>query len=179
VGYGLKFSYIYICEDGVKESVIMDANSNLVTWSSTYSVGIRSIDAHHKELINLVNDMYNHIVGDEKTERAYFKYVIHQIVEYVKVHFAMEEKFLLLTKCSGYAEHKKAHDSFILTVLENIRDFEDGKKVNLAAFTHFLKDWILAHIAITEKQYYDSLRRRISTRRFSRQSSFTCEKIAC
>jgi len=157
---------------------MMNKNSNLITWSSTYSVGIKSIDDQHKELINLVNDMYNHIPGDEKTERAYFKNVIHQIVEYVKTLFATEEKILLASKFPGYAEHKKAHDLFILTVIENIRDYEDGKKINLASFTYFLKDWILTHIAITDKQYFDYLKR-IVIRKANSKSSFTREDIAC
>jgi hemerythrin len=157
---------------------MMSTNSNLVTWSSTYSVGVKSIDAQHMELINLVNDMYNHIAGDEKAERAYFKNVIHQTVEYVKAQFAAEEKILLASKYPGYAEHKKAHDLFILTVLENIRDYEDGKKINLAAFTHFLKDWILTHIAIKDKQYFDFLKR-IAIRKANRELSVTRENIAC
>jgi len=156
----------------------MNTKSNLVTWSSTYSVGVRSIDAQHMELINLVNDMYNHIVGDEKAERAYFKKVIHNAVEYVKVHFATEEKILLATKFPGYAEHKKAHDLFILTVLENIRAYEDGKKMNLASFTHFLKDWILTHIAIMDKQYFNFLKK-IATRKANGKLSVTREDIAC
>ena len=96
----------------------MKMDNNLVTWSNTFSVGVRSIDDQHKELLNLVNDMYNHIVGDEKAERAYFKRVINKAVEYVKVHFATEEKILKAIKFNGYAEHKRAHDSFILKVVE-------------------------------------------------------------
>jgi len=156
----------------------MKVNSNLVTWSSTYSVGVRSIDAQHMELINLVNDMYNHIVGDEKAERAYFKKIIHNAVEYVKVHFATEEKILLATKFPGYVEHKRAHDLFILNVIENIRDYEEGKKINLAAFTHFLKDWILSHIAVMDKQYFLYLKR-IATRKANGKLSVTRENIAC
>jgi len=156
----------------------MNINSNLVTWSSTYSVGVRSIDAQHMELINLVNDMYNHIVGDEKAERAYFKKIIHNAVEYVKVHFATEEKILLATKFPGYVDHKRAHDLFILNVIENIRDYEEGKKINLAAFTHFLKDWILSHIAVMDKQYFLYLKR-IATRKANGKLSVAREDIAC
>jgi len=156
----------------------MNMESNLVTWSSTYSVGVRSIDEQHMELINLVNDMYNHIVGDEEAERAYFKEVIHHAVEYVKVHFATEEKILLATKFPGYLEHKRAHDSFILNVIENIRDYEDGKRVSLASFTHFLKDWILSHIAVMDKQYFVFLKK-IATRKANGKLTVSKEDIAC
>ncbi|MDR1107237.1 MAG: bacteriohemerythrin [Treponema sp.] len=128
--------------------------SELVKWSATYSVGIKLIDDQHKGLLNLVNDLFNHVSSDEATERAYFQKVIQTAVNYVKVHFATEEKIMLATKFPGYAEHKKAHDTFVLTVVDNIRDFEAGKKFTLAGFTRFLKDWVLTHIAIMDKQYF-------------------------
>ncbi|MDR2716743.1 MAG: bacteriohemerythrin [Treponema sp.] len=127
---------------------------DLVTWSTTFSVGIKVIDDQHKELLNLVNDMFNHAVGDEYAERVYFKEIIQKAIDYVKVHFSTEEKIMLHTRFSGYAEHKKEHDAFILAVVDNVRDFEAGKRLTLTDFTRFLKEWILTHIAIMDKQYF-------------------------
>ena len=132
-------------------------NANLVTWSQTFSVGIRSIDDQHKELLNLVNDMYNHIIGDEKEERAYFRKVIKKTVKYIKVHFATEEKIMQRTKFQGYAGHKRVHDTFILNVVDIIKKYDEGRRVSLIFFTNFVKDWILTHIAIMDKQYFDHL----------------------
>jgi hemerythrin len=128
--------------------------SELVTWSSTFSVGVKLIDDQHKGLLDLVNDMFNHSIDDEEAEREYFKKVIQKAVNYVKVHFATEERIMTATKFPGYAEHKKAHDTFVLTVVENIRNFEAGGKFSLAGFTRFLKEWVLTHIAIMDKQYF-------------------------
>ena len=130
------------------------AKTELVKWSPTFSVGIKLIDDQHKGLLNLVNDLFNHVGGDEASERAYFQKVIQTAVNYVKVHFATEEKIMIATKFPGYLEHKKAHDTFVLTVVDNIRDFEAGKKFTLSGFTKFLKEWILTHIAIMDKQYF-------------------------
>jgi hemerythrin len=132
--------------------------TNLVTWSATYSVGIKLIDDQHKELFNLVNDMYNHVNNDdEEEERAYFQSVIRQVVGYVKKHFATEEIIMKRTKFQGYAGHKKEHDSFILSVVDIIGKFNEGKRVPLISLTHFIKDWILTHIAIMDKQYFERL----------------------
>ena len=135
----------------------MRVYDDLVTWSSTYSVGIKIIDDQHKGLFNLVNDMYNHVTDDEEAERAYFQDIIRQAVNYVKIHFSAEEQIMKAAKFQGYTEHKRAHDSFVLSVVDTIRDFEAGKKVSLVSFTRFLKDWILSHIAIMDKQYFDHL----------------------
>jgi hemerythrin len=138
--------------------------SELVSWSPTFSVGVKLIDDQHKGLLNLVNDMFNHVIGDEEAERAYFQKVIQQAVQYVKVHFATEEKIMIHTKFPGYAEHKKAHDAFVLTVVDNIREFESGNKFTLSSFTKFLKEWILTHIAIMDKQYFTYFKQ-IATRK--------------
>jgi hemerythrin len=156
----------------------MKLSTNLVNWSSTYSVGVKTIDDQHKGLLNLVNDMYNHVSGDEKEEKEYFKKIIQEAVDYVKVHFATEEKIMRALKFHGYPEHKKAHDSFILTVVDNIRDYEAGKRVTLSSFTHFLKDWILTHIAIMDKQYFEYFKK-IATRKEDNKLSITAQDIAC
>jgi len=153
-------------------------NNNLVTWSKTFSVGIRSMDNQHKELLNLVNDMYNHVIGDEKEENAYFKKVVKKTVSYIKTHFADEEKILKSIKFHGYFDHKRAHDSFILKVVDNVRDYENGKRVNLTSFTHFLREWILTHIAIMDKQYFEYFKKFIA-RRADKRLSIAAEDIAC
>jgi len=132
----------------------MPQESDLVAWSHTFSVGVKLIDDQHKELLNLTNDLFNHCVGDETAERAYFQSVIQGAVNYVKVHFSTEEKIMQGTKFPGYMDHKREHDRFVLTVVEQVQNFEDGKKFALTSFTRFLKDWILTHIAVMDKQYF-------------------------
>ena len=134
------------------------AHSDLIQWSNTFSVGITIIDEQHKDLIKLTNDMFNHCVGDDAAERDYFKEVIQKAVDYVKIHFSTEEKIMIKTKYPGYYEHKKQHEAFIISILENIKSYEEGKKLTLVGFTRFLKDWILSHIAYTDKLYIDHFR---------------------
>ncbi|MDR2182333.1 MAG: bacteriohemerythrin, partial [Treponema sp.] len=116
--------------------------SELVHWSPTFSVGLKLIDDQHKELLNLTNDLFNHCVGNEEEERAYFQKVIQDAVKYVKVHFATEEKIMLKTKFEGYRDHKREHDTFVLTVVDELKAFNEGKKFNLTNFTRFLKNWV-------------------------------------
>jgi hemerythrin len=133
--------------------------SELVSWSPTFSVGIRLIDEQHRELLNITNDLFNHCVGDAESERAYFKKVIQSAVDYVRVHFSTEEKIMLRTRFGGYAEHKKEHDMFVLTVVDQVRAFNSGERFDLVHFTRFLKNWVLTHIAVSDKQYFEHFKR--------------------
>jgi hemerythrin len=132
----------------------MKYSSELITWSNTFSFGIKPIDDQHKELVDLVNDMFHHATGNDEQEREYFGRVIQKAMHYIKVHFTTEEKLMRAMQYPGYAEHKRCHDCFILDVLDNIRDFETEKHYTLFSFTKFLKDWVLSHIGIMDKQYH-------------------------
>jgi len=151
-------------------------DSELIVWSHKLSCGIKLIDDQHKGLVNLVNEMFNHITGNEVQEHNYFNRVIQEAVKYVKVHFATEEKIMIATKFSGYAEHKREHDSFVIAVVNNIKDFEAGKRFTLSTFTRFLKEWILSHIAVMDKQYFEYFKS-IASRKGDGKMSITSADI--
>jgi hemerythrin len=132
----------------------MKYGSELITWSKTFACGIKLIDDQHKEFVDLVNEMFNHATGDGEEEHIYFSKVIQKAIHYIKVHFATEEKIMRAIQYPDYAEHKKCHDFFTLEVLDNIRAYEGQKHHTLYAFTKFLKDWVLSHIAVMDKQYF-------------------------
>jgi len=134
-------------------------SNELITWNDKLICGIKIIDDQHKRLVDLVNEMFNHITGNDVQEYDYFNRVVHKLVDYIKTHFATEERILLGTKFSGYADHKKAHENFVRDVIKNVRDYEAGKRLTLSAFTRFLRDWILSHIALADKQYLEYFKR--------------------
>ena len=41
-----------------------------------------------------------------------------------------------------------------MAILESVRNFNAGKRLILADFTRYLKEWVLTHIAIMDKQYF-------------------------
>jgi len=134
----------------------------VVKWSEDFACGIKIVDDQHKGLLDLINDMFSHASGNDDEEQEYFKQVVEKAVDYVRIHFATEEKIMQQTKFVGYAEHKKAHESFILEVLDNARAFQKEKKINLEEFTGFLKGWVLTHVAIMDKQYFSHFRKNIT-----------------
>ena len=161
----------------LKSTEVSPQSQNHVEWSDSYSMGIKIIDDQHKGLLKFVNDLFNHSTGNEEEERAYFTEVIHQAVQYIKDHFATEEKFMIATNFSGYAAHKKAHDEFTLTVVKSVREFEAGKRLVLEKLAHFLKDWVLKHVAVMDTQYAAYFRK-IATRKADGKLSITKADIA-
>ena len=130
-----------------------------VRWNPSYSLGIKQIDDQHKRLLGFVNDLYNHALDDETDKREFFKAIIGQVVDYIKKHFAIEEKVMLATQFPGYYIHKMAHEEFVLTVVKTVKDFEAGKRLVLTNFSNYLRNWILSHIAIVDVKYCDYIKK--------------------
>ncbi|MCL2196346.1 MAG: bacteriohemerythrin [Treponema sp.] len=151
-------------------------SKDFVEWTDKLACGIKIIDDQHKGLVNLVNEMFDHVSGNYVQERDYFNRVIQEAVKYVKTHFATEEKILVATKFTGYAEHKKEHENFIRAIVDNIKEYESGNRLTLSTFTRFLKDWILSHIAFMDKQYFEYFRK-IATRKEDGKLSITSDDI--
>ena len=154
----------------------MRNKSELITWNATFTCGIKLIDDQHKILVGLVNDMFHHVTGDYEQEDIYFNKIIKEVVAYIKIHFATEEKIMLFTRFTGYVEHKKEHDNFVLTVIKNIHSYRTKERFTLLSFSKFLKDWVLSHIAVMDKQYFSHLKR-IASRKANGKISITLQDI--
>jgi hemerythrin len=126
-----------------------------VEWDCRYSVAIPLIDDQHKHLIDLTNNLYACCIEGEEDVQACFRDAIRGAVDYVKYHFAAEEKILENIRYPGFAVHKKEHESFVKKILEDVKNFEEGKKFVPNIFVRYLRDWILAHIAVEDKKYAD------------------------
>jgi hemerythrin len=142
----------------------MENREKLVTWSSTFSIGVSLIDEQNKGLLDLVNDMFNHVVKDEAAETEYFRKIIQQAAQYAKVHFDIEERIMIHTRFPGYKEHKKAHDAFVMAIVTAVRDYESGKKYVISELTRFLKEWVLTHIAIMDKGYFSHFKKSVAAK---------------
>jgi len=132
--------------------------NELIAWSNKFKCGIKLIDDQHKGLVDLINEVYDHVTGNKVQEHDYFSKVIREAVKYVKSHFATEERIMRVTKFAGYAEHKKEHDNFILSLVEKINDYKAGNRYALSTFARFLKDWVMSHIAFVDKLDFEFLR---------------------
>jgi hemerythrin len=124
----------------------------LVEWQDGYSVNNRIIDEQHKELLRFTNELYAASKYGGFSERIFFARTVQKAVKYTQEHFSTEEKLMQEKNYPYYAEHKEQHDVFVAEVVRQIKEMENASGKG-EAFVLFLKDWILNHIAVSDKKY--------------------------
>jgi hemerythrin len=130
------------------------AREIIVEWHDSYSVGVKLIDEQHIKLIELTNKLFESCMsGNEriKSESIFLK-VLREIVDYVSYHFSTEERVMERIDYIESKRHKHEHTSFVKKVLNEAEEFKLGKMNNALSFVYYLRDWVLQHIAITDKK---------------------------
>jgi hemerythrin len=129
----------------------------IVEWDARYTIGIPIIDEQHKKLIDMTNVLYMACRKGDDAAKVYFKKVVREAVDYVRFHFTTEEKILERINYPDLVSHKKEHEDFIKEILRQVQLFHEGKKFVPNLFVRYLRDWVLTHIALSDKQYAEYL----------------------
>ena len=122
-----------------------------IEWDEKFSVKVKEIDDQHKGLFQIINDL-NDAVSVGKAQDI-IEATVHKMIEYSKVHFGTEEKYMTKYNYKGYQEHKVEHDEFSMKVLEMNSRLKAEVYVMSSEITRFLKDWLTDHILVTDKKY--------------------------
>ena len=129
----------------------------VVQWQNSYSIGIKLIDDQHMELINLTNRLFANCMAGREQSKITFMNIIHEAVNYTDYHFGTEEKIMERVNYPDFANHKKEHAAFVREVFVKVEDFKAGKINTPLSFVYFLRDWVLHHIAVSDKKMGDYL----------------------
>jgi hemerythrin-like metal-binding protein len=117
-------------------------------WRPAYSVGNASIDNQHKQIIEIINDLYSAMQAGEDADIV--KPLLERLLAYTDMHFEFEEQ--VMEEC-GYPhldEHRHLHDQ--------LRHRTDDLRNHVGLVTgsdllHFLAEWWADHIQAADKQY--------------------------
>jgi len=123
----------------------------LFPWNDAYSVEISVVDAQHKVLVDLINELHQAMMNRTGKERL--RAVLASLIQYTKSHFATEEGLLQANQYPDLANHKGEHERFT----QKIQDFQNKFLKNEVALTievmDFLKDWPIQLIMGVDKHY--------------------------
>jgi hemerythrin-like metal-binding protein len=123
----------------------------LVTWSSNYSVGVKTIDSQHTVLFDILNELHDAMMkGKAQTVTGP---LLKKLVKYTQEHFAAEEGMLSATHYPELAGHKAKHAELIKQVQDYVTKHDRGEITVNLHLMNFLRDWLSSHIQKVDKEY--------------------------
>ena len=125
-------------------------------WDNKYNVGVKRFDDQHKQLIDALKDI-NKAMEDKRDKLAVAQ-VINNLRKYAQEHLIEEENFLLEIRYPEFDEHKKQHEIFKEKLARFCDDFNSDRSLLHFELSVFLKNWILSHISVVDKQYSEFLK---------------------
>ena len=123
-----------------------------IEWTEAMSVGVPALDADHKILVSLINQLKS-VVGDDE-EYATLGSVLNTLVDYTAHHFLREERVMEACGYPRLAEHMRQHEALTSRVIDaQCRYIEDREDVVGDDLLTFLKDWLTSHILEEDMAY--------------------------
>ena len=120
-------------------------------WKDLYSTGIHSVDAQHRNLFAVAEDLYAAMSTGQG--KASVGRTLDRLVQYTASHFSHEERLMRLHDYPDLAAHKAEHEKLTSQVLAFQADFRSGKVTMTVQLLQFLKDWLQNHIQGSDMKY--------------------------
>lgn len=128
----------------------MSRTAALVVWSDEFSLGMPEIDAQHRALIDLLNQVWAAAV--KRVDHEVALPILDELEKYTITHFTAEEIFMHEMNYRDFRVHKEEHVQFVARIVAERARISAGAAVTLD-IVHFLKDWLLNHILVSDKKY--------------------------
>lgn len=124
-----------------------------IQWQSSLETGIRVVDAQHKQLFLLLDELNEQVNAANEYERL--EEIIDALHFYSSRHFAMEEKYMVQSGYPGLEDQKSAHGKFIeLFEKTKLRFRAEGVSEEFKAQLKIeLAEWLRDHVMGMDQEF--------------------------
>jgi hemerythrin len=133
---------------------------SLFVWDEKYSVGHPDIDAQHKLLFKMADDL--HTAMTEGRGKEALSGLFSRLVTYTRHHFSAEENIMRENGYPGYVQHHMEHEKLTRQVMDLQRNVASGKATVTIEIMQFLSDWLRNHIQINDQKISVFIKKRKS-----------------
>jgi methyl-accepting chemotaxis protein len=130
-------------------AALAGASRPFIEWSESLSVGVPAMDAHHRKLVDLINQLHTAMRSGQGNQAV--GPALEELAQYAGYHFGAEEKLMREHKCSGLAEQQAAHSQLVDKVNVLRQQLASGQQGIGAEVLTMLKDWLVNHIQRKDK----------------------------
>ena len=127
-----------------------------VLWDKSFSVNNIEIDNQHKKLFELINKLHSSLQAGQGN--TVLKPVLMELVDYVKVHFAQEEKLMKEKNYPDYDKHKQKHEEYIVELKVFLKKYKGRTPLLAREILLYLGKWVSEHIKGEDFNYSSFLK---------------------
>ena len=127
----------------------------LLQWKDSYALGNPSVDHEHRELIGMINAVYDHLADESDTEEI--ESCLEDIYAGIASHFVLEERHMRDAGYVEYQAHKDEHEDLLDQLVEMVDEFIDHPVTGRASLQKSLADWFGEHFATFDARLHHSL----------------------
>jgi hemerythrin len=124
-------------------------------WEEHYNIGIKEIDIQHRGLFDIISKLST--TQRYEKEGKYFYAMLNQFVEFTKIHFLTEERYMREAGYPGLSEHQQEHAVFLNDVIQRVLEYEEKGLETQQEILHFLKERYMEHILGPDRDYQQTL----------------------
>ncbi|MBI2472871.1 MAG: hemerythrin family protein [Planctomycetes bacterium] len=122
-----------------------------IMWDETFSVGVRDLDAQHKQIVIMVNTLIE--MGDTKVDSEIISDTLTKMTQYAIEHFQKEEQYLLDYGYPEYPSQRKHHQEFKKKTAGFCMETMLHKVTVSAEIFTYLRLWWINHILKEDMKY--------------------------
>ncbi len=128
---------------------------SLLQWKPGYSVGVESMDDEHREMIDLINDIYEKLESDPDADQV--EQCLGEIFSTISMHFALEERLMRKSNYAEYQAHKDNHEDLLDQVRDLMDDFAADTATGATRLEQGLSDWFAGHFSTFDARLHGEL----------------------
>lgn len=132
-----------------------DGKGGYAVWKDKYSVNVSAIDEQHKQVLDILNSMYEAVNCPDNKETM--RLGLKKLYIFTVTHFQYEETLLRILKYDDLAAHRKLHARMKDDTEKYIEKYKNGT-MDIVDLMRFLKDWWLGHIVGEDRAYIDHVK---------------------
>jgi hemerythrin len=126
----------------------------LLHWKADYGVGIETVDHEHKELIALINQLYDELMT--KREILAVSAFFEDLTKAISAHFALEERFMREHRYDQLPQHKEDHERLLDEISYLMDEFDLNETSSHEDLTARLEAWLSRHFEAHDARLHNA-----------------------
>lgn len=129
------------------------------SWRHVWDSGHSQIDAQHKNLIDLANELLEMTTMQATKEEILF--MLDKLIQHTSQHFAYEEHVLRKLNYDQIEDHMVKHQLLIEKALGLRKDFLEDKGYMSTFFSFIIEDVVLKHMIQEDTRFFPTIKKSI------------------